>query len=510
MDWLAVHPEDGQSFEAFRVAPRRQVTEARRVLRVLPLDDLAHAGADVPTITAYLAAFYGLPSEPGTATAPTTFTTRVNPSTSRTQVLTTDVLAWLPSERASTDYCVIALTTRDLYPAPSWNFVFGEAALFDGVGVFSFARMDPRFPWPPDPARRDAAEARLVKRRCLKVVSHEVGHMFGLEHCVARRCLLNGCNHVAEMDATPMHLCPACLRKVVHATGLDVDARYRALLACYRREGLDDEARKRHVRRLGDDAARVQEGEELGVGLVDNPKVRDVLGEPRAVLEKEIQDGVVGGPGVLRIVAGDVGVEDVDVVVEPLVALEPEDGAHEDGAVHVLDEEAPAGLQDPTALLEEGDRVRDVVDHVRLDDEVERRVVERRFEGVDVLHVQPLVVGEVGDDELRSVDDLAAQTGPCTELHAGGARLDELVHPVVAVLHDVLEVRRRPLEVARACAGAVAHVLHSVSVGGRLIAGSHGRYVSTAPQRIQSRDGEGDEPVQVCHGSWLSRDGGSP
>ena len=242
MDWLAVHPEDGQSFEAFRVAPRRQVTETRRILRVLPLDDLAHAGADVATITAYLAAFYGLPSEPGTATPPTTLTTRINPSTNRTQVLTTDVLTWLPSERASTDYCVIALTTRDLYPAPSWNFVFGEAALFDGVGVFSFARMDPRFPSPPDPARRDAAEARLVKRRCLKVVSHEVGHMFGLEHCVARRCLLNGCNHVAEMDATPMHLCPACLRKVVHATDLDVDARYRALLAWYRREGLDDEA----------------------------------------------------------------------------------------------------------------------------------------------------------------------------------------------------------------------------------------------------------------------------
>ncbi|MBL9089031.1 MAG: hypothetical protein JNM10_17965 [Planctomycetia bacterium] len=242
MDWLAVHPEDGQSFEAFRVAPRRQVTEARRTLRVLPLDDLAAAGADVPTITAYLAAFYGLPSEPGAATAPATFTTRVNPSTNRTQVLTTDVLRWLPGEVASTDYCVLALTTRDLYPSPSWNFVFGEAALVEGVGVFSFARMDPRFPWPPDPARRDAAEALLVKRRCLKVVSHEVGHMFGLEHCVERRCLLNGCNHVAEMDATPMHLCPACLRKVVHATGLDVDARYRALLAWYRREGLDDEA----------------------------------------------------------------------------------------------------------------------------------------------------------------------------------------------------------------------------------------------------------------------------
>jgi hypothetical protein len=38
--------------------------------------------------------------------------------------------------------------------------------------------------------------------------------MFGIEHCVWFRCLLNGSNHFAESDARPSHLCPVDLRKL--------------------------------------------------------------------------------------------------------------------------------------------------------------------------------------------------------------------------------------------------------------------------------------------------------
>jgi len=33
----------------------------------------------------------------------------------------------------------------DLYPQESWNFVFGEADIKRKVGVFSFARYNPKF-----------------------------------------------------------------------------------------------------------------------------------------------------------------------------------------------------------------------------------------------------------------------------------------------------------------------------------------------------------------------------
>ena len=66
---------------------------------------------------------------------------------------------------------------RDLYPNPSWNFVFGEASLDDRVGVFSFARYDPAF-------YGTATEDRslLVLRRSCKVLAHATKHMFGIQH----------------------------------------------------------------------------------------------------------------------------------------------------------------------------------------------------------------------------------------------------------------------------------------------------------------------------------------
>jgi len=63
----------------------------------------------------------------------------------RVLVLTRDVLALLSQLLPPDAFCLLGITPRDLYPDPSWNFVFGEASLKDRVGVYSFARYDPRF-----------------------------------------------------------------------------------------------------------------------------------------------------------------------------------------------------------------------------------------------------------------------------------------------------------------------------------------------------------------------------
>jgi archaemetzincin len=42
-------------------------------------------------------------------------------------------------------YCMLTVTLQDLYPRPSWNFVFGLADLVNRTGVFSFVRYDPLF-----------------------------------------------------------------------------------------------------------------------------------------------------------------------------------------------------------------------------------------------------------------------------------------------------------------------------------------------------------------------------
>ena len=132
---------------------------------------------------------------------------------------------------------MIAVTMTDLYPEDSWNFVFGQASLRNRVGVFSFARYHPSFYG----EKAGEGTEQLVLLRALKVLVHESGHMFGIRHCVHYECLMNGSNHLGETDASPVHLCPVCLRKLHHALEFDPVIRYRKLRDFYQEKGLKDE-----------------------------------------------------------------------------------------------------------------------------------------------------------------------------------------------------------------------------------------------------------------------------
>ena len=165
-------------------------------------------------------------------------TGRRNPYTGNQQILTTDILALLKRRLPQDAFCALAITMEDLYPDPSWNFVFGQASFGDRVGVFSFARYNPTF-YGEKPGK--ILQEILLRRSC-EVLSHEAGHMFQLEHCVFFRCLMNGSNNLPESDARPLALCPVCLRKLHFSIGFDVVERYRRLLAFYDRVAFAREA----------------------------------------------------------------------------------------------------------------------------------------------------------------------------------------------------------------------------------------------------------------------------
>ena len=59
--------------------------------------------------------------------------------------ISTDVLNFLRTKLPSDAFCILAVTMEDLYPDPTWNFVFGQASLTERIGVYSFARYDPAF-----------------------------------------------------------------------------------------------------------------------------------------------------------------------------------------------------------------------------------------------------------------------------------------------------------------------------------------------------------------------------
>jgi archaemetzincin len=166
-------------------------------------------------------------------------TSRRNPWSGQLQLLTADILRQLRLRLPGDAFALLGITMTDLYSEPSWNFVFGQAWLGDRVGVYSFARYDPRF----HGEARTAESDTLMLRRSCKVLAHETSHMFGITHCIWFRCLMNGSNHLGEADARSLHLCPVDLRKLQASAEFDVVERYRRLRDFHRQAGFEDEAR---------------------------------------------------------------------------------------------------------------------------------------------------------------------------------------------------------------------------------------------------------------------------
>jgi archaemetzincin len=240
-DWLAVHPERGQTFDQFTKSHPNRPTESRRLIYLQPLGEFdADRSPSIEKLREFAAAFFAMEVKalPTVSLDASKFTTRHNPNTGNLQILTGDVLDFLKSRVPADAFCVLAITMEDLYPEPSWNFVFGQASLRERVGVYSFARYDPVFYGEP---RASGYETVLLRRSC-KVLAHETSHMFGLAHCIYFNCLMNGSNHLAESDRRPLHLCPVCLRKLQRSVGFDVLERYSAVDRVVRANGFADEA----------------------------------------------------------------------------------------------------------------------------------------------------------------------------------------------------------------------------------------------------------------------------
>jgi archaemetzincin len=239
-DWLAVHDEPGQTFDEFKTSHPNRPTQDRHVIYLQPLGNFAEHSPSIEKLREFAAAFFAMEAKALTPVSvdASKFTTRHNPYTGNLQILTSDVLNFLKPRVPLDAFCVIAITMEDLYPEQSWNFVFGQASLRERVGVYSFARYDPAFYGEP---RASGYETLLLRRSC-KVLAHETGHMFGLAHCTYFNCLMNGSNHLAESDRRPLHLCPACLRKLQSSGDFDVVERYRALENVCRANGFTDEA----------------------------------------------------------------------------------------------------------------------------------------------------------------------------------------------------------------------------------------------------------------------------
>lgn len=123
------------------------------------------------------------------------------------QILAGYILDSILIKRKPKDAVVLmGITERDLFPKPEWNYVFGLASYQNGVGVTSMYRF----------ADGNLSESNFNKslERLIKISSHEIGHMFGISHCLNANCVMNGTNSLTETDAHFARACSLCQQKL--------------------------------------------------------------------------------------------------------------------------------------------------------------------------------------------------------------------------------------------------------------------------------------------------------
>jgi len=243
-EWMAEHPEPPQSFEEYAASSPVRPTRDRRTIVLSPLGPMPDKDRRrLAVLREYLELYYTVPVRLGSDLGLENVVTRDRPAYGRgavyRQYLTTEILDRVLRPALPKDaLCLQAVTMEDLYPDPSWNYVFGQASLAQRVGVYSLVRFYPTFWNQPETAETE----HLGLVRSLATLVHETGHMLGVTHCQKYLCVMNGSNSLAESDGRPIHLCPECLKKFRWNLGFEVVPRYEALRRFYEARGLKAEA----------------------------------------------------------------------------------------------------------------------------------------------------------------------------------------------------------------------------------------------------------------------------
>jgi len=236
-DWLESHREPGQTYREYRTAINKRAIDSYKSIRVVPIGLLSEGQQAVLDITVeFMRPFFGLPLEldapVALETVPADAQRRRFDDDTR-QLLTSYLLnVALKARRKTTDAAVLGITAEDLWPGPGWNFVFGQASLTERVGVWSMARNGD-----PD---SDVGMLWLAAQRTVMTATHETGHMFGIRHCTAWKCGMNGSNSLQERDRQPFEFCSECQPKLWWTLGLDPLKRSQALEEVARRLNFPD------------------------------------------------------------------------------------------------------------------------------------------------------------------------------------------------------------------------------------------------------------------------------
>jgi archaemetzincin len=109
---------------------------------------------------------------------------------------------------ASDSVKTIGLFNEDLF-IPILTYIFGQAYLNGRSGIASMFRLsNERYGLKMDD--------QLMLDRFSKEIIHELGHTFGLIHCIDPTCVMRASTYVEDIDQKSKKLCNNCRLKIGH------------------------------------------------------------------------------------------------------------------------------------------------------------------------------------------------------------------------------------------------------------------------------------------------------
>ena len=176
--------------------------------------------------------------------------TRHDRPSGHTQIGVKSVLDQLKGLVPTDARCLVAVTLHDFYCDASDLFIAGLSNGNARVAAFSFFRYDPRLEFGDEfwhdwklKVRPTNSMAQMILMRSCRLLTHEIGHLLGIDHCIYYACLMNGSGHLQEDFSQPLFLCPIDLKKLGRLAEFDVVRRYEQLLEFCTENSFEDETK---------------------------------------------------------------------------------------------------------------------------------------------------------------------------------------------------------------------------------------------------------------------------
>lgn len=127
-------------------------------------------------------------------------------SKERGQYFSTRIIAEALTNTSELNGKVILLTDVDIY-VPVLTFIFGEAQLNGKHSLVSVCRLHEEF-------YSGESNDSILLQRTLKEILHELGHNYGLVHCINWDCVMHSSPGIEEVDIKGTGFCRNCAAKV--------------------------------------------------------------------------------------------------------------------------------------------------------------------------------------------------------------------------------------------------------------------------------------------------------